>query len=53
MTCILHKKGSGIKPRTVQIAMFAIALEAWKSGGGFRQLPTPQIACSGITTSAG
>lgn len=39
--------GLELDPRCTQIAMFALALEAWKAGG-FRQLPTPQVACSGI-----
>ena len=28
--------------------MFAVALAAWKAGGGWRELPVPNIACSGI-----
>ena len=40
--------GLELDPRCVQIAMFAVALHAWKDGGGWRQLPTPNIACSGI-----
>lgn len=39
--------GLELDPRCTQIAMFNIALEAWKQGG-FRDLPAPQIACSGI-----
>jgi hypothetical protein len=39
--------GLELDPRCTQIAMFALALEAWKQGG-FRVLPTPQVACSGI-----
>ncbi|MBK6956671.1 MAG: SAM-dependent DNA methyltransferase [Actinomycetales bacterium] len=38
--------------RCVQIAMFAVALQAWKAGGGWRQLPVPHIACSGIPVRA-
>jgi hypothetical protein len=40
--------GLELDARCVQIAMFAIALTAWKAGGGWRQLPVPNIACSGI-----
>ncbi len=40
--------GLELDPRCVQIAMFAVALHAWKAGGGWRQLPVPGIACSGI-----
>lgn len=44
--------GLELDPRCVQIAMFAIAFQAWKEGGGWRQLPTPEIACSGISVKA-
>jgi hypothetical protein len=40
--------GLELDPRCVQLAMFAVALQAWKAGGGWRQLPVPNIACSGI-----
>jgi hypothetical protein len=40
--------GLELDPRCVQIAMFAVAFQAWKDGGGWRQLPVPNIACSGI-----
>lgn len=40
--------GLELDPRCVQIAMFAVALHAWKVGGGWRQLPVPHIACSGV-----
>jgi hypothetical protein len=44
--------GLEIDPRCTQIAAFALALEAWKVGDGrrpgFRPLPLPNIACSGI-----
>ena len=43
---------SRARPRCVQIAMFAVALQAWKAGGGWRQLPVPNIACSGIPVKA-
>jgi hypothetical protein len=39
--------GLEIDPRCTQIAAFALALAAWKTGGN-RQLPLPNIACSGI-----
>lgn len=44
--------GLELDPRCVQIAMFAVALQAWKTGGGWRELPTPNIACSGIPVKA-
>ncbi len=44
--------GLELDPRCVQIAMFAVALTAWKQGGGWRVLPTPNIACSGIPVKA-
>lgn len=44
--------GLELDPRCVQIAMFAVALAAWKQGGGYRPLPTPNIACSGIPAKA-
>ena len=39
--------GLEIDPRCVQIATFALALTAWKVGG-YRNLPLPHVACSGI-----
>jgi hypothetical protein len=39
--------GLELDPRCTQIATFNVALEAWKQGG-YRQLPTPRIACSGV-----
>jgi hypothetical protein len=36
-----------IDPRCTQIAAFALAFAAWKAGG-YRPLPAPNIACSGI-----
>ena len=39
--------GLELDPRCTQIAAFNVALEAWKQGG-FRDLPAPQIACSGV-----
>ena len=44
--------GLELDARCVQIAMFAVALQAWKSGRGWRQLPVPNIACSGIPVKA-
>ena len=40
--------GLELDPRCVQIAMFAVALAAWKAGGGWRELPVPNVACSGV-----
>ncbi len=44
--------GLELDPRCVQIAMFAIAIQAWKVGGGWRELPIPNIACTGIPVKA-
>jgi hypothetical protein len=44
--------GLELDARCVQIAMFAIALAAWKGGGMWRQLPVPNIACSGLPVKA-
>ncbi len=44
--------GLELDPRCVQIAMFNLALQAWKAGGAWRQLPVPRIACSGIPVKA-
>ncbi len=44
--------GLELDPRCVQIAMFAVALQAWKAGGGWRRLPVPNVACSGIPVKA-
>lgn len=44
--------GLELDSRCVQIAMFAVALQAWKAGGRWRQLPVPNIACSGIPVRA-
>lgn len=43
--------GLELDPRCTQIATFNIELEAWKQGG-FRELPAPQIACSGVPVRA-
>src|SRR5581483_7746535 len=42
--------GLEIDPRCVQIAAFALALAAWKAGG-YRAIPIPNVACSGIPVS--
>jgi len=39
--------GLEIDPRCTQIAAFTLALAAWKMGG-YRELPVPNVACSGI-----
>jgi len=39
--------GLELDPRCTQLATFNVALEAWKQGG-FRDLPAPQVACSGV-----
>ena len=39
--------GLEIDPRCVQIAVFSLALAAWKVSG-YRELPLPNVACSGI-----
>jgi hypothetical protein len=44
--------GLELDPRCVQIAMFGLALQAWKAGGAWRQLPVPNVACSGVPVRA-
>lgn len=39
--------GLELDPRCTQIATFNVALEAWKQGG-FRDIPAPHVACSGV-----
>ena len=39
--------GLELDPRCTQLAAFNLTLEAWKAGG-YRPIPTPQVACSGI-----
>ncbi len=39
--------GLEIDPRCTQLAAFTLVFAAWKVGG-YRQLPLPNIACSGI-----
>lgn len=43
--------GLELDARCTQIAIFALALSAWRSGG-YRDLPLPQVACSGIPARA-
>lgn len=43
--------GLELDPRCTQIATFNVVFEAWKQGG-YRPLPAPQIACSGIPVRA-
>jgi hypothetical protein len=40
--------GLELDPCCTQIAAFALALQAWKTGG-YRDLPIPHVACSGIS----
>jgi hypothetical protein len=44
--------GLELDPRCVQIAMFAVAVQAWKAGNGWRELPVPNIACTGVPVKA-
>jgi len=46
--------GLEVDARCVQIAVFALALAAWKcpGAGGYRQLATMNVACSGLALSA-
>lgn len=44
--------GLELDSRCVQIAMFAVVLQAWKAGDGWRQIPIPNIACSGVSTKS-
>jgi hypothetical protein len=44
--------GLELDSRCVQIAMFALALQAWKAGGAWRPLPIPNLACSGLPVKA-
>lgn len=43
--------GLELDARCAQIAIFALALAAWKAGG-YRALPLPNVACSGIPAKA-
>jgi hypothetical protein len=40
--------GLELDPRCTQLGAFALAFDAWKAAGGYRALPVPSIACSGI-----
>ncbi len=46
--------GLELDQRCVELAVFALALEAWryKNGGGYRKLPELHLACSGLSISA-
>jgi hypothetical protein len=44
--------GLELDPRCVQIAIFAVAMAAWTAGGAWRDLPVPNVACSGIPVRA-
>lgn len=46
--------GLELDQRCVEIAVFALALEAWRypNGGGYRQLPELHLACSGLSVKA-
>ena len=43
--------GLEIDARCVQIAAFALALAAWKTGG-YRDLPLPNLSCSGLAVGS-
>ena len=46
--------GLELDQRCVELAVFALALEAWryKNGGGYRKLPELNLACSGLSITA-
>ena len=44
--------GLEIDPRCTQIAAFNVAMAAWRTAGGWMQLPPLNIACSGIAPEA-
>ena len=46
--------GLELDPRCVELAAFALALNAWRypGAGGYRALPTLNVACSGLSVSA-
>lgn len=46
--------GLELDQRCVELAAFALALEAWRynNGGGYRKLPELHLACSGLSMSA-
>ncbi len=43
--------GLELDPRCAQLATFNLVLESWKQGG-YRELPAPSVACSGIPVRA-
>ncbi|MBY8044956.1 SAM-dependent DNA methyltransferase [Vibrio fluvialis] len=45
--------GLELDQRCVEVAVFAVALEAWRypNAGGYRQIPTLNIACCGVDLS--
>ncbi len=45
--------GLELDARCIQIAIFAVALIAWKRGGGWRELPVPHVSCSGVSAKVG
>lgn len=46
--------GLELDQRCVELAVFALALEAWRysDGGGYRKLPELNLACSGLSITA-
>jgi len=44
--------GLEVDPRCAQIAAFALALEAWKLAGRVIELPTLNVACSGLAPNS-
>ena len=46
--------GLELDQRCVELAVFALALEAWRynNGGGYRKLPELNLACSGLSITA-
>ena len=44
--------GLELDPRCTQLATFNLVLEAWKQGG-YREVPAPNVACSGVPVRAG
>ncbi len=44
--------GLELDPRCTQIAVFSVALAAWKMPGRHFELPQPNIACSGVAVTA-
>ena len=44
--------GLELDPRCTQIAVFSVALAAWKIAGRHFELPQPNVACSGVAVTA-